>query len=165
MQQAAENAFDLRKEMPLLSRHEGVWEGMYRYYDAQGDKVDEHHSKLICRFTNAMPNPYLQTNIYTWSDGRTETREFSGAYDGERLQFDNDLIRGWAADVGPDENKRTSMLYWKRKDDPDTYLYEMIQLSDCGQFRSRVWHWIKDGQITHRTLIDEHKVSDSWADS
>ena len=52
MQQAAENAFDLRKEMPLLARHEGVWEGMYRYYDAQGDKIDEHHSKLICRFTN-----------------------------------------------------------------------------------------------------------------
>lgn len=32
----------LRKAMPLLARHEGVWDGFYRYYDAAGDKIDEH---------------------------------------------------------------------------------------------------------------------------
>ena len=33
---------DVKKQMPILARHEGVWEGWYRYYDADGNKVDEH---------------------------------------------------------------------------------------------------------------------------
>lgn len=41
--------FDLRAHMPLLTRQEGVWEGVYRYYDADGNKIDEHRSRLICR--------------------------------------------------------------------------------------------------------------------
>ena len=31
----------VREEMPLLARHEGVWEGTYRYYDPSGRLVDE----------------------------------------------------------------------------------------------------------------------------
>jgi hypothetical protein len=42
------------------------------------------------------------------------------------------------------------------------YLYEMIQLSDCGRHRHRVWQWLRDGKIEMRTLIDEKKVSDTW---
>jgi predicted RNA-binding protein with PUA-like domain len=57
------------------------------------------------------------------------------------------------------------MLYWVRKNEPDTYLYEMIQTSDDGQKRSRVWQWIRDGETRLRTLIDERKVSNVWADA
>ncbi len=39
----------------------------------------------------------------------------------------------------------------------------MIQLSDCGRYRARVWQWFKDGRLDRRTLIDEEKVSDDWA--
>ena len=39
---------------------------------------------------------------------------------------------------------RTSMLYRGSRDEPDTHVYEMIQLSDCGHYRSRVWQWFKD---------------------
>ena len=28
-----ETANELKKIMPLLARHEGVWEGWYRYFD------------------------------------------------------------------------------------------------------------------------------------
>jgi hypothetical protein len=153
---------DLRAVMPLLARHEGVWEGTYRTYDAAGNKIDEHASRLVCRFPESGPYPYHQTNHYRWADGRTEVREFPAKLMDGRIVWDNELIKGWAADVPLDENNRTTMLYWVRKGDPDMYLYEMIHLSDCGKFRSRVWQWIKDGKILQRTLIDETRTWYDW---
>jgi len=153
---------DLKKAMPLLASQEGVWEGWYRYYDAAGNKIDEHRSRLVCRFPDSGPVPYHQTNHYTWADGRREVRDFPATFSDGRLRFDNDLITGWAAEEPLDEHGRTVMLYWVRKGEPDTYLYEMIQVSDCRKYRTRVWQWINGGQIRMRTLIDERKVSDSW---
>ena len=118
----------IREGMPLLARHEGVWDGWYRYFDRDGNRMDEHRSRLICRFPDDGPYPYHQTNNYRWEDGRTEVRDFPAAYRDGRVWFDN----------------------------------ELIQLSDCGRFRQRVWQWIRDGQIAQRTLIDEEKVSDEW---
>lgn len=152
----------LKDSMPLLARHEGVWEGTYRYYDADGKMIDEHKSKLVCRFPDSGPYPYHQTNHYTWADGRTDVREFPAHFRNGRIEWDNELIKGWASDVPLDANARTTMLYWVRKDEPDMYLYEMIHLSDCGKFRSRVWQWIKGGKTLQRTLIDETRTSNDW---
>ena len=66
---------DMKMHMPNLARHEGVWDGVYRYYDANGDKVDEHRSRLVCRITDDEQVPYHQTNHYSWADGKTEVRE------------------------------------------------------------------------------------------
>ena len=153
---------DIKRAMPGLAKHEGVWDGWYRYYDAQGNKVDEHRSRLVCRFPEGGPYPYHQTNHYTWEDGRTEERDFPATYADGRVWFDNELISGWAAEVDLDQFNRTVMLYWERKGEPGLVLYEMIQLSDCGQYRSRTWQWLKDGKMLMRTLIDEQKFSDSW---
>lgn len=150
----------LRKRMPLLARHEGVWDGFYRYYDAVGDKVDEHKSRLLCRIRDDAG--YHQTNLYRWADGRRDTRDFPAEIDGERLTFATD-IDGWAAAVDLDEHGRTMMLHWTRVDEPDMYLYEMIQISDDGSARARVWHWFREDRLFQRTLVDERKVSDDWA--
>ena len=64
----------LRAAMPLLARNEGVWEGYYRYYDAAGNKIDEHKSRLLCRIRD--DRDYHQTNLYRWADGARETRDF-----------------------------------------------------------------------------------------
>lgn len=153
---------EIKRAMPLLARNEGVWDGYYRYTDAEGNKIDEHRSRLVCRFPDSGPHPYHQTNHYTWADGRTEVRDFPADYRDGRIWFDNELIYGWAAEVGLDDHGRTLMLNWTRKGEPDLYLYEMIQMSDCGRYRARIWQWIKAGQIHMRTLIDETRVSDSW---
>lgn len=153
----------IKQTMPLLAKHEGVWEGVYRYYDADGNKIDEHRSRLICRFPDNEEFEYRQSNHYTWGDGRTETRDFPARYRDGRILWDNDLITGWAAEVALDEHQRTIMLHWVRKGEANTYLYEMINTSDDGKSRSRVWQWIEDGKLKMRTLIDEVKVSDSWA--
>lgn len=152
----------LRETFPLLTRHEGVWEGWYRHVDIDGVQVDAHHARLVCRIPDDAPNIYHQTNHYTWEDGKTEIRDFKGEAKGDRLVFDNDIIKGWAAEEPLDENRRTMMLHWVRCGEPGIYLYEMIQLSDCGQFRTRVWQWLADGKTVQRTLIDEKKISDEW---
>ena len=152
----------IREDMPLLARHEGVWDGVYTYYNAAGEKIDEHQSRLFCRFLDDGPFPYHQTNHYTWPDGRTDVRDFPAEYRDKRVWWDNDLIVGWAAEVGLDEYSRTVMLYWQRQGDPSLYLYEMIQISDDGQSRCRTWHWIRNGLLETRTAIQETRVSTDW---
>ncbi|MDX1517437.1 MAG: hypothetical protein R3288_11390 [Woeseiaceae bacterium] len=149
----------LRRNLPFLARNEGVWEGYYRYYDAAGNKIDEHKSRLLCRIID--DRDYHQTNLYRWADGRSDDRDFPATINGSRLEFDT-AINGWAAAVDLDEHGRTMMLHWTRKADPGLYLYEMIQLSDDNQSRARVWQWFRNDRLEQRTLIDEVRVSDDW---
>lgn len=149
----------IKDDFPLLARNEGVWEGYYRYYNIDGEKIDEHKSRLLCRIPD--DNSYHQTNLYRWVDGKTETRDFPTRIEGSKLVFYTE-IEGWAAAVDLDENNRTMMLHWVRKNEPGLYLYEMIQVNDEDTKRARVWQWFKDGGLIQRTIIDEIRVSTDW---
>ena len=149
----------LRERMPLLARHEGAWDGYYRYYDNAGNKIDEHKSRVLCRMIGT--EDYHQTNYYFWADGKTDVRDFPALVKEDRLVFYTE-ITGWAAQVPLDEHNRTIMLHWTRNNEPDLYLYEMIQISDCGRHRARVWQWFRQGQLSMRTLVDEQRVSTDW---
>ncbi|HEX8757320.1 MAG TPA: hypothetical protein VF745_13360 [Steroidobacteraceae bacterium] len=151
----------IRDSMPLLARHEGVWDGVYTYYDAAGKQIDAHRSRLLCRMPE-QGHPYHQTNYYTWDDGRVEIRDFPATYADGRIWWDNELIKGWAAEVGLDAARRTIMLYWERQGDPGLYLYEMIQIADDGATRCRTWHWIRKGRLETRTAIEERLVTRDW---
>lgn len=152
----------IREDMPLLGRHEGVWEGDYIYYNSAGHEIDRHKSVLLCRMIDDGPHPYHQTNYYTWANGRTDVRDFPAEYRDKRIWWDNELIVGWAAEVALDEKARTMMLYWQRTGDPSLYLYEMIQLADHGTDRCRTWHWIRNGLLETRTAIQETLVTRDW---
>lgn len=152
----------LKTQMPVLAQHEGVWEGTYRYVDNDGKTTDVHKAKLVCRFPEDGDHLYHQTNHYTWDDGRTEVRDFPATVKDGRLYWDNDLIQGWAADVDLDDLGRTTMLQWTRTGDASVTLYEMIQISPCGNHRARTWQWFKDGIIFQRTLINETRISHDW---
>lgn len=152
----------IRDDMPILASNEGVWDGVYRYYDPTGKLVDEHRSRLFCRFPDSGPFPYHQTNHYMWEDGRTEVRDFPAIYRDRRIWWDTELIRGWAAEVALDDLNRTVMLYWQRVGDPDLYLYEMINMSDDRTRRCRTWHWIRNGTLELRTGIEETLFSKDW---
>jgi len=152
----------IRKAMPLLARNEGVWEGWYRYYDAATGKLtDQHRSRLICRLDSDVSD-YYQTNYYYWEDGRSEIREFPAWYEDGRIRWDNELIKGWAAAMQPDDYNRSTCLNWTRTGEEDLYLYEMIQLSDDGVNRARTWQWFKGGKCFQRTLIDEVFITPDW---
>ena len=152
----------IKEDMPILARHEGVWDGVYMYYNAAGEKVDEHKSRLFCRFPDDGPYRYNQSNHYIWADGRTETREFPAEYRDKRVWWDNDLIKGWAAELDLDFMNRSVVLHWERTGDPSLYLYEMINLADDGLNRCRTWHWIRNGMLETRTAIQERLVTKDW---
>ncbi len=150
----------MRQKLPLI---EGVWDGTYRYLDDQGRLIDQHSSRLILRFAEKGTYPLLQTNIYTWDDGRRDRRHFAVDYINGRLLYDNDLIKGYFERVAEDDNGLTTLGYWRRKDMDGVYFYEMIQRSADRKNRTRVWQCIKEkGGIFRRTIIDEVHVSDNW---
>lgn len=155
---------EFRAAMPLLAANEGVWEGVYRYYDAiTGALIDSHKSRLLCRIPDdGKPSDYHQTNCYFWDDGRTEIREFPANYKDGRIWWDNDLIKGWAGIMQPDDRGLSTCLNWIRKDEPGVYLYEMIQVDEIVRNRARTWQWFRDGKCYMRTLIDEHFVTSDW---
>jgi hypothetical protein len=153
-----ESFVDIRREMPLLARHEGEWEGEYIYVDTDGKIVDRHRSHLSCTFPTEGKFPYLQINRYYWDDGRSEIIHFPARYADGRIWWDTERIRGWATSVPIDTESRTTMLMWVRKDMPDIYLYEMIQISADNQKRGRTWHWFRNDELYQRTIIKEWRV-------
>ncbi len=154
----------IRAGLPLLANGEGVWEGMYRYYDAfTGELVDEHKSRLICRLPDdSKPADYHQTNYYYWADGRKQIRDFPAQFRDGRIWWDNEHIKGWCSEMSPDERQLSMCLHWQRKGEEDVYLYEMIQHSADGKYKSRTWQWFRDGRCFMRTLIDETFITRDW---
>ena len=152
----------LKEKLAGLARHEGVWDGSYRHYDDAGKLVDEHRSRVLCCFPEDGDHPYVQTNIYDWADGRSQRMDLPARFRDGRLWWENPLITGWATELPMDDKGRTMVLYWQRADDPDLYVYEMIQISDCGKKRARTWQWIRNGELVARTAIEERLVSRDW---
>ncbi len=140
--------------MPVLARHEGEWQGEYLHVDAAGREVDRHGAQLSCRFPESGPHDYYQVNVYTWSDGRHEEIHFPAVYRDKRLWWDTERIRGQAWEI----DARTIVLHWTRKDMPDYYLYEMIQISEDNGRRARTWHWFERDTLVKRTCIREQRV-------
>lgn len=155
----------IKEDMPLLASREGVWDGIYRHLDADCKLLDEHRSRLFIRFKPDAEFPYHQTNYYTWEDGRTEVHDMPCRYvNGSReVVFDSPRIKGMVRELSDDPKRRSTFLYWERPELPEVYFYEMINVTDCGRFRSRVWQWIREGEgLIRRTLIQEKKISEDW---
>ncbi len=144
----------IREEMPVLVRHEGDWGGTYTLVDLEGNILDRHQSHITCKFPTDSSFPYYQTNRYTWSDGKHEEYKFPGTYRDKILWFDTERINGkaWEADDS------TIILWFSYKGMPENYVYEMIILSSCNNYRARTWHWFKDNKIIQRTLIQEERM-------
>jgi hypothetical protein len=151
-------------QLPVLSRHEGVWKGTFRRYDADGALMVEFPSTIVTRFfpANADGDVFWQTNQYDKPDGTQEILETRGRIQGDRLIFSAGRVEGWAIDDAADPKGRTCMLYLEYGFMPGAYVYESVQISDDGRYRCRATQFIRDGRIFQRTLIDEERVADDW---
>lgn len=145
---------NIRNEMPVFAKHEGEWKGVYTVVDPKGNVLDKHDSYLTCYFQEDNDFPYIQTNTYTWEDGRNEKFSFPGSFKDKKIIFDTERINGYSWEI--DEN--TIVLTWKYVNEPNNYLYEMINISSDGKHRARVWQWFENGELTKRTIIKEEKV-------
>jgi hypothetical protein len=144
---------NIRTEMTVLSRHEGEWVGTYTLVDLAGKILDTYQSHLSCLFPESGDYPYYQINRYTWSDSKKEEYHFPCIYQDKKLLFVSDRLEGKAWEV----DERTIIFNFNYKHLPETYLYEMLQISPCGNYRSRTWHWFKDHIVYQRTLIQEER--------
>lgn len=144
----------IRDEMPVLVRHEGDWVGTYTQIDNDGNIIDKHNSHLTCQFPEDSPYPYFQTNRYEWADGKREEYQFPGTYRDKKLYFDTERIYGYSWEV----DDSTIILFITYKSIPDVYIYEIINISPCNNYRARTWHWFKNNQIFRRTLIKEERM-------
>lgn len=146
---------DIKAVMPAMLRHEGVWEGTYRVVDLDGRIVDEHASRVECRFPDNGPYVYAQRNRFTWPDGRVYEAEFGGVLRGERIYWDTDRFSGYGWATQDD----VVLLTLDRKDRPGETFTEVIVLAPDGSHRARTWHWLRDGRLFQRTLCDERRIS------
>lgn len=146
---------ELAAAMPTMSRHKGVWAGIYRHVDLHGKLVDQHKVTIRCEFPEDGPYAYIQHNHFVWEDGREHSATLPGVLKGNRLWWDVDTFHGysWETDDG------ILLLNLTRKDEPGANFFEMITLGNTGEHRSRTWQWFRDGQLFKRTLCDEHLVS------
>ena len=145
---------EIKKFMPVMARHEGNWVGEYIHVDMSGLIIDQHKSELSCTFPEKGPFPYFQKNLYTWESGKTEEILFQGTFKDNKVWFNNDRIKGYVWEL----DQRSLMLTWVRKDIESSYLYEMIQLNENNNSRTRTWHWFKDDECFQRTLIKEKRI-------
>lgn len=160
----------LRRRLPITSRHEGVWEGIYRRYDATGKALGEHRSRVVIRLRDdprGGSELLQQSNYYFHADGRREAIDTLGTFDGERLNFYSDRVDGWTMDDSTDPKRATVILAMTFKKDVGWYtkgvdVYEIINISADGRFRSRMSQHLKDGQALTRTLIDERLRTHDW---
>lgn len=166
----AHDAAALRAALPVLARNEGVWDGMYRRYGADGAMIAAFRSRIVMRFRSDAPDDqmYHQTNLYRFADGRTQAIESRGWFDGARLRFGSDRdISGWAADDLTDPSGLVFLLHMHvRTATPQlpagTLCYELGQLSADGTRRARMAQYIHDGQLIMRTMIDETLTARDW---
>jgi hypothetical protein len=145
----------LAQAMPTILRHAGVWEGVYRHVDAQGQWLDQHNTRIRCEFPSAGPYAYIQHNHFWWPDGRESFATLPGIFRDGRLWWDVPTFHGyaWETDDG------VILLNLTRKDLPNASFLEIIVLAPDGLTRGRTWHWFQDNQLIKRTLCDERKVS------
>lgn len=145
----------LRIHMPAIVAHEGEWEGVYRYLDADGTLLDEHQTWTRCEFPDEGDDHYIQHNRLSWADGRTAEYRFPGTWRDGYLRWDTDRFHGlgWETEGG------VLMLRLERRDVPDSYYVEMINLAPDRQTRARTWQWFKGGKPWKRTLCDERRIA------
>lgn len=158
---------NIKREMTLLAFNEGVWADTYRWFDAEGNKLDEHRCTMLVAFPEQPPFAYHQTNMYTWADGRAKTKDFRIRYveGSRRFTIWNEDVAGWVTEPVDDDENLTTLMKWVRiSEDPrdrGTY-YEMINNSPCGRWRQRVWQQLDQGRVVRRCFINGEKIADDW---
>jgi len=155
----------VREALPVLARHEGVWDGVFRRMDPAGKIKAEFNARIIKRFLpdEHWPKIYHQTNMYDLPDGQRQVIDTKGEYRDGKIHFASQRVTGWQLDDVSDPFNRTVFLYMVYNSDPDQYVYELINISDDGKYRTRMTQFLKGGRTTGRTLIDEELVSRDWS--
>jgi hypothetical protein len=144
--------------LPSLAEQMGVWEGIFRRYDAEGG-LQESFAITVVQRLEARDGRWLysQKSLYRETASGSRWIETSGEILGGRLHFQSDRVRGWAMDV-PDA-PGTTLLVLESLDGSGLQMQEVSQLVDGGSRRLRTTQIFREGRLVGRTHIDEQKTS------
>jgi len=147
----------IKQNMPVLARHEGIWEGTYRFITPHLQVVDQYDFHIEVSFPEDEHGgiTYRQLSRYTWPDGRKDAIDFEAQFHDGQVVFDTDLIAGrmWEIDDS------TIYLTFGFPSQPGVHVCEMIQLAANNIDRARTWHWFKDEKLFQLTLVDESRIA------
>lgn len=147
----------IKDAMPVLARHEGVWEGTYRFITPQLEILDQYDFHIEVSFPDDGKGgiTYQQLSHYTWPDGRKGAIDFVAEYRDKAVVFDTDLITGRMWEIDDD----TLYLTFGFPDQPGVRVCEMIQLAKNDRDRARTWHWFRDERLFQLTLVEETRIA------
>lgn len=143
----------LSQAMPLHAAILGEWQGTYTEFDGENRHLQTFQSRLTCE----LPDPatgydLIQTNRYTYADGRVEEHSFPARLKLNRLVFDTERLEGSAEELG---DGLSVFVTWRRKDQPQLRYFEMVQFDEAITRKARVWQAFDSGRLVKRTLIEE----------
>ena len=145
--------------MPAMLDHAGVWTGRYTHISPTLEVIDSHSSRVECLFPDNGPHAYIQHNHFTWDDGREHRATLPGTFRDGRLWWDVEAFHGSAWQSRDGE----ILLHLHRRDEPGASFREIILLggtdADGVTYRTRTWHWFKDGRLIRRTLCEERRLA------
>lgn len=141
--------------MPAMVQHAGIWEGTYRHVDADGIELDCHDARIVCEFPTSGDIAYVQHNLFRWPDGREDRAMLPGTFRDGKLWWDLPSFHGYAWET----HDGIVMLNLTRRDEPGAHFVEVIVVGETGDYRSRTWHWFRQGRLYKRTLCEEVRVS------
>lgn len=145
----------------------GVYAGVFRRYDAEGQLRETFSSEVVCRLREESGRLlYHQTNLYSPSEGPSQRIDSHGELRDGRIWFANERLQGWCQPVeaaGGVGGARGYLLAMTFTDGSGLQLQEHAVVSADGRRRSRVAQYFQNDHLVRRTLIDEEKVSDDWA--
>lgn len=89
--------------LPALARQQGVWQGTFQRFDADGTLQDRFASTVVVRIEEEGGGlRYHQSNHYRWPDGSEQVLESYGEIRDGRIWVRNGQFEGWAMDL-PDD--------------------------------------------------------------
>lgn len=144
--------------LPALAQQMGVWEGIFRRYDAEGVLQESLASTVVQRLEEKDGCwDYTQTSLFPEATRGPRRIEVTGEILGGRLHFQSDRLRGWAMDV-PDA-PGTTVLLLESLDGSALKMQEVSQLVDGGRRHLRTTQIFREGRLVGRSHIDEQKTS------
>jgi hypothetical protein len=142
--------------LPVLARHQGVWDGEYRKQTPAGDLIERHWVRCKVEVPPEGKIGFVLTTRYWYPDGRITNQQFIGDYAGNRsLAFDDGRISGWLREI----DDETVVMRFGFIAMPALHVVEAIQIDASGDNRARSWHWFEAGRQTAVTLTDEWRIS------
>lgn len=133
-----------------MTEHEGIWEGVYRHYNKNGELVDTHKSRLEI---NIDCNKWDQTNTYTWADGKTVSIKIPGFINSEgTLVLDNERLLGGAKTIVQD-----TVFVWWSYPGTENSATEIINMINPNH-RMRVWQMIENNSAKGWVQIEERRT-------